>query len=302
METTARWRRPLRVGVLAAALLSLCAVARAQSTGDDVRRARALFDEGVTFAQREAWREAADRFRRALEIRYAPAVAYNLARALFSVDDLDEADRLLVRALSDEGVDAELAQRVRELRVRIGERAAMVTIVLQGDTQDVTVRLDGATVPAERLLQPVLVPPGNHIVTASRGDRILASADVVAQSGEAVAATLALSTGTPEPTPPTVEPPTVTPPTEPVTPPVAAEPPSPAVAASATQAAAAADDRLSSASECDCEASGSIFADWRFWAVTAGVVVLVLGTVILVAALNQDDEVVGTFEPGVIRW
>ncbi|HMI90773.1 MAG TPA: hypothetical protein VK509_05385, partial [Polyangiales bacterium] len=85
------WRIMLVSCLLTAAALT-AAPARAQS--EDASRAasaRALFEEGVTFADQGHWDEASDRFRRALALRDSAVIAYNLASALQETGHLVEA-------------------------------------------------------------------------------------------------------------------------------------------------------------------------------------------------------------------
>lgn len=169
---------------------SLPCVARAQD--DDPARAaaaRALFQEGVELARREAYGDAADRFRRAYALRPAPSIAFNLASALTHEGRLVEASEVLARALRDPALDADMRTALQTQHAALAPRLGRVVVRVEGDPSGAAVQLDGRELPAEALGIALPVDPGAHEATATRdGAEVVRGGVEVAEgaSGEIV--------------------------------------------------------------------------------------------------------------------
>jgi hypothetical protein len=206
-------------------LIALCAAsAHAQSEpdggsgtelGDEAEAARtgarALFLQGLDLAGRRNFHEAAQMFRAARELHVAPAIDYNLASALFELDQLTEAG-LLVDGVLD---GSETPESVREpalvLKEKLRERAGRIEVLYDGPLEGVTVVVDGQSIPRLRIGSEVAVTPGSRVVVASRDAAEIDREEVEVAAGQMVSITLDLSvedavTPPPPPPPPPVEP------------------------------------------------------------------------------------------------
>lgn len=178
------WQRTAAIcGFVASAALSGwpadSAGQEAPATADaDVRRARALFAEGVALADREQWEEAEQRFREAQRLRASPSIAFNLALTLGHLGRLVEADELLAQVLADAETTDEIRTGARRRRAEIEPFIGRLTIRLRGPRTGVRVTVDGRPIAEERLREPLLVDPGRHEVVALRGDRAVARQSV----------------------------------------------------------------------------------------------------------------------------
>ncbi|MEM9068730.1 MAG: hypothetical protein AAGE52_09495 [Myxococcota bacterium] len=143
--------------------------------------ARSLFHEGVELADAEAWSDAADRFRRAQELRPAPITAYNLSLALTQLGSLIEATEMLewvlhhdetqdaLRAEADASLTA-LRPRLAELRV---DASSPATLLL--DEREMASAMIGAWMP---------VNPGTHRLRAVRDETTLVEEELTLSEGE----------------------------------------------------------------------------------------------------------------------
>jgi tetratricopeptide (TPR) repeat protein len=161
-------RRAIAIAAATAALVAVLGAGAHASAQDDPERsalARSLFQEGVELARAERFEEAADRFRRAYEIRPAPAIAFNLASALTRLGRLVESTELLQQALRAPDLQPDLRSAV-ELQLR-----------------EITPRVGRLTVP---------IDPGAHVVLALRDGDEVAREDVAVAEGAPVEVTLAI--------------------------------------------------------------------------------------------------------------
>lgn len=174
--------------VLAAAALAPD-VARAQRGGvDPTAAARTLFTEGVAFADRGRWPEAADRFERALALRPSPQIAFNLAQALSHLGQLVRATELLRGVGRDPTADARVKQAAADLLAQVEPRVGRMTIRVTGDPAGVAISVDDE--PFELAMLGVAVPidPGTHRVVVRHGDETIGARELrVADGGSAEA-------------------------------------------------------------------------------------------------------------------
>jgi len=177
-----------RLGRLLALLLLVAASAPrgGLAQDSDVRlaaAARDFFAQGLRFADKSQWEQAADRFRRALTIRYSPVIAFNLASSLDELGELVEASELLYRVEADEEADEALRQSSTRLLGSIRKRLAQLTVLAEGRPGDSTVTLDGLRLPDVQLNAPFPVDPGHHEVVLLRGQHTLAREQVELAAG-----------------------------------------------------------------------------------------------------------------------
>jgi hypothetical protein len=153
--------------------LGLSALALAGSAAAQGRRstetARSLFEAGLAHAGSREWQEAATAFRAALEIAPNATVRYNLAAALFELDELDDAARHNDRALADTSAPAEVRARAEDLRSRLQASAGTLIVRLDGArASQVVVTVDGWRIPPDRVGRPVLVRRGVRAIEVLR--------------------------------------------------------------------------------------------------------------------------------------
>jgi hypothetical protein len=174
---------------------------RAQDT-DPTRAAsaRAMFEEGVKFADNGAWTDAADRFRRALALRDSQVIRFNLASALVELGKLVEASELLRQVERDESVDGKLRDDARQRLEQTVARIGKLTVHVEGSAAGATILLDERTLAPEQLGVALPTDPGNHHVSAQRDGSELDARDVVLAEGaeQTVSLQLAGAVATPE--------------------------------------------------------------------------------------------------------
>lgn len=247
------------------------AAATAQDADDRTEQARALFHEATELARQEQWAEAVSRYRQVLELRASPNVVYNLAFALVEMDRFVEGAELAEAVASDGSAHPELRELARAVLEVARRGIGHLRVRLDGDTEGVTVTLDGDPVDAATLADAFAADPGRRVVAAIQDGEERASESVEVVSGETAEVTLVVAA------------PIVAPPPEAVVPiaepdPIAAPPPEPV------------DD-----------GSTSLASRWWFWAIVG--VVVVGGAVGLGVALGSDDErpTQGDYTPEPVR-
>jgi hypothetical protein len=151
--------------------MALAPVAHAQEAAapseDEVTaRARALFDEGLELADAGDWERAVPRFRRALDLREAAPVRFNLATSLSHMGRLVEAIEELDRILTDPEADAEVREAARELRAELRPRLGRLTVTVRGDAEGTHVVVDGR--PWDALGIAAVADPGVRVVRLLR--------------------------------------------------------------------------------------------------------------------------------------
>lgn len=155
------------------AVLGFVAPVGAQDSDDSATTAtaRALFDEGLAFADHGQWEQAVDRFRRTLSLRDSHVVRYNLALGLTHTGALVEASEHLTRLVND----AEAGQDVRaQAEVALDDvrpRIPRLTIRLTGAADGAQVRMDERELPAAMIGVPMLTDPGPHSIAVTRDGR-----------------------------------------------------------------------------------------------------------------------------------
>ncbi|MBI2898337.1 MAG: hypothetical protein HYY06_32605 [Deltaproteobacteria bacterium] len=179
-----------RILAVTAVLSASPVLARAQSP-EARTQARALFVEGTSLADRGEWAQAADRFRRALELYPSGATRFNFATSLARLGKLVEAAEQ-ARAVMAEAPPADRARAGAEALLReIEPRLGHLTVRLDGDPSGVEILIDQVPLPLDRLGSAVPVDPQRHAVVARRGQTEV-SQEVNVEEGASAQVTLAL--------------------------------------------------------------------------------------------------------------
>jgi hypothetical protein len=183
-----------RIAALLLLFTCLCAdVAAAQSEAEQRALARALFEEGLQFGEREQWPQAVDRFRRAYELHQSPGVAVNLASALIPTGALVEASELLRGLIDDPGSPRNVHRLAEELlRDEVLPYIARLTIRLEGPGDGVVVTRNETVVPEVVLGMAVPADPGETLVTATRDGETVARSTVEIEPGGAAEVVLTI--------------------------------------------------------------------------------------------------------------
>lgn len=237
--------------------------------------ARALFEEGVAFAERGNWSEAVDRFERTYAIRPSPNVLYNLASARIELGQLVVGSELLVRISEDESAPSALRhaalQRLNSVKPRIARLRIQIEDLARGDE----VRLDGKALDRALLDVGLPVDPGVHRIAVLRGGRQVATGEARVVEGEE--AVLAVGA------PPAIDPAHAA---------MAAERPALTEAVSGNGSAQAMVDG----------SDRPLRRKWWFWTtLTAIVAAGAVATYFLLRPNEGNDVVEGNFTPGVIE-
>ena len=154
-----------------------------QSVAERTAAARALFREGNRLLRREQWEEAKDRFERALELRESPQIAYNLTSALVELGELIRATELLRELENGEDVPARVARAATERREAIEPRLGRLRVRVDGEREEVELRMDGAELAWAMVDVPIPADPRTHRVEALRGDEVIADAEATVEEG-----------------------------------------------------------------------------------------------------------------------
>jgi hypothetical protein len=175
------------------------ATAQAPVDEEATAAARALFEDGVRLADAGDHQQAADRFRRSLQLRRSLVVAYNLASSLVQIGRLVEASEVVRSILRDADAPARLRAAAEELLDRVTPQIGRLTVHVTGHSEGVEVRMDGEPVPSVLVGVPRPVDPGGHTVSIHRGGTVLGSRDVSIEPGGV--AEVSLEAPPPVPTP-----------------------------------------------------------------------------------------------------
>lgn len=170
--------------------------ANAQSEPADPSRteaARTLFEEGLALVDQARWPEAADKFRRALELRPSPVITFNLASALAKQGKVIEASELLHTLDKDDTVKDDARAAAEQLRAEVERQIARLTIDVRGDVRAHTVSLDGRSLHVAELGVALPVDPGSHQIVAKRDQLALFTRDVSLAPGATRSVTLDLA-------------------------------------------------------------------------------------------------------------
>jgi hypothetical protein len=158
----------------------------------ELARARALFQRGVELANHQDYTGAAKRFREALAIHHAPAVAYNLASALSETGEHAEAYELVQKVLHDGTTPEPLRVRAQNLEESLQRFVARLTVIVSSEQADVTVYVDGVRLAPVLVGETRAVAPGDHVVRAERAGVVISERSVRIANGSAAVVDVSL--------------------------------------------------------------------------------------------------------------
>lgn len=238
----------------------------------DTARARTLFRQGLSLADRGRWSEAARRFEEALALRPAAPIRYNLAAAFVELGRPVDAGTQLDLVLADTDTSQELRTQAIQLLGTVSAQTARLAVRLvgaPGSMTGVTVRVDDRDIAASDLGSAIRVQPGAFVAVALRDGREIGRAEGTVALGESAEVSIEVV-------------------------------PSPAqVAASSTSR-----ERRDSAVAPTTSSSDDAGSSWPVMVgVGIGAAALVAGIVIVavVAGRGVEEPVSGDLEPGVLR-
>jgi hypothetical protein len=157
-------------------VLALSSTAAAQD--DATEQARALFNDGLAFAEHSDWERAAQRFRAALELRESANIRFNLAQSLAHMGRLLEALEESARVLEDESADQQVRNAAGALSASIRPRLGLLVVEVRGDAADTQVTVDGRPLLPEQIGVALPSDPGVRIARLLRGAIELDMAEV----------------------------------------------------------------------------------------------------------------------------
>lgn len=243
---------------------NLTGVALAQSS-HEVALARALFEEGVSFADQGDWSAAADRFGRAYALKPTAGIAFNWASALVETKNFTQAMELLEGVVRDPQAAPQLQREAQDKLDDIAPRRAKLAVHVDPEVpKGSSVLIDGKRWPEAVWDVAAPIDPGDHTATCVHEERELCRASFTLEEQEARDLDLKLA------------------PAEP-----AAEP----VASAAT--AATRDEKK------------PLYKNWIVWtSVGVGVVAVVLVASLAGrgADTKAEQPVSGNAQPGVLAW
>lgn len=166
--------RALLVSLLASASALTSASVRAQAA-DASAEARAHFEAGLSFADEANWERAAHSFQRALALRDAPSIRYNLAQSLAHLGRLVDATTHLDALLVRPDLPAAISDAARQLRQRTVSRVARLTVdVEHARRHGLTFSVDGDMRDGSQFGQALPADPGRRVARLWRGSEELA--------------------------------------------------------------------------------------------------------------------------------
>jgi tetratricopeptide (TPR) repeat protein len=145
--------------------------------------ARALFQQGLAFADQNRWSEAAERFAQALALRDSPVIAYNLGSALRQLRRWVEACELFARVSQATSAAPELRRSAATAHAELIPRLGHLTLHVQGHQPDDVILLDRRPLAPDQLELAISIDPGAHQLAVLRGDRTLHSETVLVFEG-----------------------------------------------------------------------------------------------------------------------
>lgn len=149
--------------------LMLTTMAHAQPAKDRAR-ARALFEEGVTHATQEHWKDAEDRFRRAAELYPSAAILFNLASVLERQGEYVEALEYLTQMTRLKRVQKRIARQAKRLGEAIAPKIAHANIEARNLESDMSLYVDGEPYPEAAVGVSMPMNPRVHEVVVEAPD------------------------------------------------------------------------------------------------------------------------------------
>jgi hypothetical protein len=171
------------------------AAAPASPSAADLEAARALFSEAFRDERAGRFRDALLKFEEVRKVRDTPAIEYRIGSCEEGLRELARAVLAYRRATRIGAEDASVAEVVDAARARVAALSASVAeLELRFPVPppaDLEVRIDGEVVPVASLVEPLVLEPGRHDVTARFGTGSTVRDDVVLFEGGHVVLTVA---------------------------------------------------------------------------------------------------------------
>lgn len=157
------------------------------------RQARALFEQGVSFADQQRWAEALDAFQRSMGLVARPSTRFNVAQALSRLGRYRLAVATFEAYLSPSEPDRD-AGRVAQARALLAEaRTRVATVALTDVPHGAEVLVDGAAEAGEGATRTLVLDPGARRfevrTSDGRSERFELTLAPGSQSNHAVAVT-----------------------------------------------------------------------------------------------------------------
>ena len=156
--------------LFAGAVLALPAPPARAQDATSAAAARAVFNEGVTFADAGRWSEAVVRFRRALSLRESSVIAFNLAVALTHEGHPVEAAEIFRSVIRSRATEAPLRADATAALATAEPLIAWVTITYAAPTEGLTLLVSGSERPVALVGGSVPLDAGTHEITLTRSD------------------------------------------------------------------------------------------------------------------------------------
>lgn len=160
--------------------------------------ARALFAEGVQLAEAGDHAAAADRFERALSLRWAAPIAYNLADSLGNLGRFVEASELL-HAVERADAPPEIREAARIRREELAPNVGRLRVALVPDEAGLEIRVDGRVLPTALHGMAFPADPGAREVTVHRGAQEAGRATATVTAGAESRVEVAIAPPLPSP-------------------------------------------------------------------------------------------------------
>jgi hypothetical protein len=184
--------------------------ALAEPSVADLEAARGLFAEALSDEKAGRLSEALRKFEEVRAVRDTPAIEYRIGACEEGLHRLARAYVAYRRATRIGSGDSAVAEvvdaakgRVDALAMNVGQLELRLPGALPSDLE---IRVDGEVLPPASLVEPVVLEPGRHDVTARFGTRSMVHDDVVLPEGGEVALTISEPSVPPAPPPAPVTP------------------------------------------------------------------------------------------------
>ena len=185
-----------------------------ESSPDELKAAREMFQDAYKDEQEKHYAEALDKFQRVAAVKESPSVRYRIGSVLELLGRLREArDAFRALAASKPGLPASqvaIADNAAERAHQLDRRIPKLVLRLQPNPpDDARVTIDGASVPASTTPRRIELDPGEHAIQGSSSASQPSDNKVVLAEGGEVEFTVVFAAKTvvapPPPPPPPVE-------------------------------------------------------------------------------------------------
>jgi len=157
----------------------------------EVRRAKALFEQGVALSDEGKWTDSLAAFQQSDALVASPTVRYNIAMTLRALGRYVEARSELQRILGSRPLKPALKKDAEALLAEV--RAKIVTVSLTVSPADADIQMDGSPITPSPGGQ-LDVDPGKHVfVVSARNHDTTTVTQALATSGEALVLTAPLT-------------------------------------------------------------------------------------------------------------